>query len=311
LKKAKFAIQSNPEKAAKQIRINLEEIGILSNTFSPFDVEMLIANLMNESFEESLDEASEPTYKVAGRTVTLNKGEKEDGTDWTVTFQNGDEKPLSDVLSLIKPFPKGIKESLDEAVFKYTEDDINMTNGFYGTLDLEYDDEKKVQKMYLQAIKDLMKAYRVSEETAIAVLDSREGRHFADFIISKTTKPNIVDAMAAYFGSAARLYNFLNSVEESIVYESAYIERDQMMNILETKYKFPFVRTTEEFDGSKGGIWTSGESSPVLGGKKIYNYYAEGAAYELGVLKRFEQAINKLGWYSEWHDAGTMMIWPL
>ena len=37
----------------------------------------------------------------------------------------------------------------------------------------------------------------------------------------------------------------------------------------------------------------------------------EGSAYDLGVLKKFEDAINKLGWYSEWYDAGTMNIWPI
>ena len=52
-------------------------------------------------------------YKVAGRTVTLNKGSKSDGTDWTVTFMNGQIKPLSDVLALIKPFPKGIQKMKD------------------------------------------------------------------------------------------------------------------------------------------------------------------------------------------------------
>lgn len=56
-------------------------------------------------------------YTVAGRPVTLNKGQKENGTDWTVTFlsdssigRKGEEIPLSDVLALIKPFPKGIKK---------------------------------------------------------------------------------------------------------------------------------------------------------------------------------------------------------
>lgn len=68
-------------------------------------------------FEQYITEKEE--YKVAGRPVTLNKGEKENGTDWTVTFlsdssisRKGEEVPLSDVLALIKPFPKGIKESV-------------------------------------------------------------------------------------------------------------------------------------------------------------------------------------------------------
>ena len=55
----------------------------------------------------SLDKINEE-YTVAGHSVTLNKGTKSDGTDWTVTFKNGKSKPLSDVLALIKPMPKGI-----------------------------------------------------------------------------------------------------------------------------------------------------------------------------------------------------------
>ena len=51
---------------------------------------------------------AEEKYTVAGHSVTLNKGTKSDGTDWTVTFKNGKSKPLVDVLALIKPMPKGI-----------------------------------------------------------------------------------------------------------------------------------------------------------------------------------------------------------
>jgi len=57
---------------------------------------------------------NEESYTVAGRPVTLIKGKKADGTDWKVKFQNGKETPLSDVLSLIKPFPKLDKESVNE-----------------------------------------------------------------------------------------------------------------------------------------------------------------------------------------------------
>ncbi len=59
---------------------------------------------------EPLKELKEEMYKVAGKPVTLNKGEKADGTDWTVTFKNGKTTALADVLALIKPFPKDIKE---------------------------------------------------------------------------------------------------------------------------------------------------------------------------------------------------------
>ena len=44
------------------------------------------------------DVLKEELYKVAGKPVTLNKGKKPDGTDWTVTFQNGKTTPLSEHL---------------------------------------------------------------------------------------------------------------------------------------------------------------------------------------------------------------------
>jgi hypothetical protein len=62
------------------------------------------------------ESVNEESYKVAGKPVTLIKGKKSNGTDWKVKFQNGKETSLSDVLSLIKPFPKGIKESVNEAM---------------------------------------------------------------------------------------------------------------------------------------------------------------------------------------------------
>jgi len=102
-----------------------------------------------------------------------------------------------------------------------------------------------------------------------------------------------------------------NQIVESIsVNESKTLDRDEMMAHLDAKYGFR-ARTTEEFNNNSGGIWVSGEGSPSLGGKKIYNYYANTKGYEFGVLNRYEEAINKLGWYSEWYDAGTVMIWPL
>ncbi len=68
---------------------------------------VVFLHLLKGKIRESVNEES---YKVAGKRVTLVKGKKSDGTDWKVKFQNGKEVSLSDVLSLIKPFPKGIKE---------------------------------------------------------------------------------------------------------------------------------------------------------------------------------------------------------
>ena len=88
------------------------------------------------------------------------------------------------------------------------------------------------------------------------------------------------------------------------------LDRDDMIKWIE-KY-MDFVRTTEEFNGSEGGIWVSGENMDEYKGRVIYDYYSEDYKNRtFGVDNRWEKELNKRGWYSEWHDAGTSMIWPL
>ncbi len=74
------------------------------------DVEVtMMYNMYKKSAKNALKERMESSkveYKVAGRPVTLNKGEKSDGTDWTVTFKNGKTTALADVLALIEPEPE-------------------------------------------------------------------------------------------------------------------------------------------------------------------------------------------------------------
>ena len=101
-------------------------------------------------------------------------------------------------------------------------------------------------------------------------------------------------------------------IKESKMVKEAKMDRDDFIDHLQTKFSLTFVSTTEEFNGSEGGVWVSGEDRDTYKGKIIYDYYTEDHKnYELGVLNKFEQQINKFGWYSEWYDAGTVMIWPL
>ena len=84
------------------------------------------------------------------------------------------------------------------------------------------------------------------------------------------------------------------------------------MCLLSKKYPGMFLRNTEEFNGSEGGIWTSGEDGPTAkDGYSLFNYYAEDYhRYEIGVHKEVYDYLEKLEWYCEWNDAGTIMIWP-
>ena len=92
-------------------------------------------------------------------------------------------------------------------------------------------------------------------------------------------------------------------------------ERDELMNILEAKYPKMFMRTTEEFNGSQGGIWSSGEDGlPAEDGMPLFEYYAEDPKekrYILGVHKEIYNLLEEHGWFAEWNDPGTIMFWKI
>jgi hypothetical protein len=81
------------------------------------------------------------------------------------------------------------------------------------------------------------------------------------------------------------------------------MNRNEMISALRKK-GVDVPGTTEEFGISKGGIWVSGESTPSL-----FNYYSEGWMDTFGVQPKLNDFVEKNGWYFEWYDAGTMMVW--
>jgi len=79
--------------------------------------------------------------------------------------------------------------------------------------------------------------------------------------------------------------------------------RDRMIIALREK-GVHVVGTTEEFGITDGGIWVSGESHPSL-----FNYYSERWMDTFGVQPILNDYVEENGWYFEWYDAGTMMVW--
>ena len=80
-----------------------------------------------------------------------------------------------------------------------------------------------------------------------------------------------------------------------------------------------FVRHSEEFFGDDPyslppdyvkGVWVSGEHGDTYRRRRIFDYYNESDLYENGVLKRFAEELANHGWYCEWYDAGTVLIYP-
>jgi hypothetical protein len=94
-----------PQDVIEKIGAEMKKVGVKG-------VEVKKGIIGGDFTKNGLSESvNEETYKVAGRPVVLIKGKNSNGTDWKVKFQNGKETSLSDVIALIKPFPKDIKES--------------------------------------------------------------------------------------------------------------------------------------------------------------------------------------------------------
>jgi hypothetical protein len=129
------------------------------------------------------------------------------------------------------------------------------------------------------------------QEAFVEIKKGKEGKRKTS--IHDTVSFEIVDKDAAF---------------ESLVTEKKHDREDTIKFI---KKYMRFVKTTEEFNGSRGGIWVSGEDGDEYKGVTIYDYYTSGKSYELGVNIKWEKELNKRGWYSEWYDAGTVMIWEI
>lgn len=115
----------------------------------------------------------------------------------------------------IKRRARSIRES-------YTEDDINMSYGFYGTINV-HEDDKTTRKLFDRSVKDLMKAFKLSEEEALAVLNSKMGRKAADQIVDGSAD-TVVLGLEQYYGN--KLKSEMAKVQRMAAVESLVFEMD-------------------------------------------------------------------------------------
>ena len=108
--------------------------------------------------------------------------------------------------------------------------------------------------------------------------------------------------------------------------------REQIMKGLqELVTEMNFMKTSEEFDGKKGGIWTIGASSGwIFKGLPPFNHGLEYGEillsdngdtdpnhkgmkvkdlYLCGIHREIYSWLEERGWYPEWHDRVTLYFW--
>ena len=84
------------------------------------------------------------------------------------------------------------------------------------------------------------------------------------------------------------------------------------MTAVVKKFKLEHCRESEHLNGHKGGVWLSAENGEESKeGWPLFNYWSENYTnYEFGVHNEFREFVEAMGWFCEWHDAGTLMLWP-
>lgn len=105
------------------------------------------------------------------------------------------------------------------------------------------------------------------------------------------------------------------------------ISRDEMMDDLSrfvvsmnVDNESMFMRFTEDFNGWKNGIWLCGECEDALdsNGVALFRYYADSYSFQsvnpyenyiFGVHPDVHNFVQERGWYFEWYDPGTLMLW--
>lgn len=369
LKKNKSLSGKDAAKAAKEIRMNLEEIGILSNTFSPMDVEIIIMKHLNES---AVNEAFIGPFVFNDNTDTEKLKEIYNAAlDGYANWQKGFQYPKADYKKAYQEAEKilkkrGIKvdESLvNEATTSWAKMMKGVKTSESGPWSLVAHENGKVvgQKIDIR-FKDALPAHfeamrkefpkakiHIEDGTGMVVWNEssiNESEKVIKGIFGVKKVQTLIDKYGRDNGlffkrkSDGKLYGvgslFLDTdnkdfavidadgddeyidykdidyvvIKESVINEAKELSREDLMDLLEMKYKIKTVRESEDFNGQIDGIWLAADNEEELGGNKIFDYYNRSAKYTNGVLKQFRTAIEKTGWWFEWNDPGTIMIWP-
>lgn len=185
------------QKVGSEIRAELGETGNLANDAYRHikDVDHIIMNAL-----EGVDERKDTREERAGAQQVRRMTRTKVVPDKRKELKKGKRKHKGawEALKL-----EDFKRSVQEA---YTEDDINMSYGFYGTIESSGDIKlaKKAEQLFDEGVMALQRApYRLTEEEALEVLNSPMGRKAADQIIDGQADSALL-GLEQYYGKKLR-----------------------------------------------------------------------------------------------------------
>lgn len=187
---------------------------------------------------------------------------------------------------------------------KINMDDINDTYGFWGTLESDYS-PKKVEDLFFEAIKGLMRNYKLSEEEALKVLNSKLGRKAADQIIDGQADSGLLGLEQYYGKSLKKEMDKVLAMDESrdindpvlMRMRAAMAKRDAAKNAPKEPAKKEMspakAAKLRKLQAERAEIMRDMEQEAEPEGGPIADRYGK-------MLNKIDKEIAKLGGHGEW-----------
>jgi hypothetical protein len=91
------------------------------------------------------------------------------------------------------------------------------------------------------------------------------------------------------------------------------IGKDNMIECINMTFPEASATPKVEFDGSHVGIWIRNSEGLTIDGLPLMDPFmtdVNEVTYKLGVHRKFNDFCEKVDWYCEQYDAGTLMVYP-
>jgi len=196
-------------------------------------------------------------------------------------------------ISLEKLEDANIKESLNEA----STIQKDLASKIHNTIEGDEDNKKTI-------LNAMHRTQNQFDSLTVNIVTGYEGSAGMDNRLDrlKTLSPTKLNLILKELNTILGVKESLNEAKDAT--------REELMDLMETKYKIKTVRTSEDFNGQTGGIWIAADNEETMGGNKIFDYYNRSSKYSNGVLTQLRTAVEKKGWWFEWNDPGTIICWP-
>lgn len=88
------------------------------------------------------------------------------------------------------------------------------------------------------------------------------------------------------------------------------MKRKELIAELRGMYPNMFLKTSEEFGDYEGGIWTTSSERDTQGELPLFDYDSTSQSYDMGVHNFLFKFLESRGWYVEFYDPETILIFP-